>query len=230
MITWLRCENAQYSFLTIYIEAQPYQIRTVCDHVFHRQCLLTWMVDTEHDNCPSCRFAPLYDTKVYQARMVAEYPNTITSSPQLQQQQRPEQAPPPVPSRTNWHYMGYWIILVLALMALIAKFMEGPQWPKQQPPNLNGSSSPLQENNDTSLMAEDGISSSSCDNYLQYLSALGSLTVREQTVFCSKTPQRPCAICGNVVQSEQDCFCYCTQELQRPNAWYTNQCCQCSSL
>jgi hypothetical protein len=58
-------------------------IRTVCHHVFHRECLLTWMASTgstnkyDHDDCPACRHTPLYDTEVYRAVLAAEYPHLV---------------------------------------------------------------------------------------------------------------------------------------------------------
>ena len=36
--------------------------KSECPHVFHRQCIVSWLQNTKHDDCPSCRTILLVDT------------------------------------------------------------------------------------------------------------------------------------------------------------------------
>jgi Anaphase-promoting complex subunit 11 RING-H2 finger len=116
-------------------EVQPYLIHTVCNHLFHRQCLLTWMGDTDHDDCPTCRHTPLYEIKRYQALLAMEYPNLhntaaiTTTTPEslvvLTPEQQREQAL--TLARQKWHFLIYWFFLVLVLVTLICRFISTSQ-------------------------------------------------------------------------------------------------------
>jgi hypothetical protein len=70
--------------------------------------------------------------------------------------------------------------------------------------------------------------------------SLGSLLVREQTIYCAQNPRRPCSVCGggddlfddSSSQPHLACYCYCRVELRRQSfvSQYTEEthCCQCS--
>jgi hypothetical protein len=63
-------------------------VHTVCDHIFHRKCLLTWMMmvtnfssvsadhhqNNNHASCPSCRCTPLYNVELYNT-LWADHPH-----------------------------------------------------------------------------------------------------------------------------------------------------------
>jgi hypothetical protein len=63
-------------------------VRTVCDHIFQRECLLTWMMmainsssvsadhhqNNNHASCPSCRYTPLYNVELHNT-LWADHPH-----------------------------------------------------------------------------------------------------------------------------------------------------------
>jgi hypothetical protein len=235
-------------------EAQQPQIRTICHHVFHRPCLLTCMASAggggsgadggggiDHDDCPSCRFAPLYDTKVYYAKMAVAYTNycvTTAAAPAAAattgtQQRDPvvvTPSRPPVAGQPSSWYSGlmYCVVLIVVMhMALYGIFVQTRRSSSLRPSSSSFPNDNSNNNSSSSSMEDDF----SCNDVNL---ALGSLTEREVTVYCANNPERPCSICGNgLFQSPVECYCYCRFELQRPNvtAQFTEstQCCQCSS-
>lgn len=46
------------------IQPQENDIRPSCQHTYHRECLMDWMVQHNHNDCPQCR-APLWDEDVF---------------------------------------------------------------------------------------------------------------------------------------------------------------------
>jgi hypothetical protein len=239
--------GASTIWIVVYcIEAHQPQIRTVCHHVFHRPCLLTWMVDgstTPHDDCPSCRYTPLYDTKVYRAQMAVEYPNvcvnnntsvtaggdgtttTTTTTPResaivVVEQQRPTRQP-----------CILYCVFVLAVLhlAMFGIFGQARRQQDQEVQNRNGSSGAAAAAGGGSfptITTTTYAESYYCDGITL---SLGSLLEREQTIYCAQNPHRPCSVCGGGDDLFDDsslpphlaCYCYCRVELQRQSFVFT---------
>jgi hypothetical protein len=201
----------------------------------------------DHDDCPSCRFTPLYDTKVYNAKMAVAYPHHYCVTEPAATRQNPVGTTPPPPSRppvvavaerSSW-YSGLLYCMFLVVVLHVALFGIFVQTRQQSPPlrpsstsfptaddNINNSDN--NNSNNSSIIDDDF----SCNDITI---SLGSLTEREMTVYCANHPERSCSICGNgLFQSPLECYCYCRFELQRQTGNVTaefsesTQCCQCS--
>lgn len=193
---------------------------------------------THHDDCPSCRFTPLYDTKAYRAQMAAEYPNvcvnnntaTAGGTTSMATTPRETSAVAVVEQRPTRQPCILYCVFVLAVLHLAMFGIFGQTRRHDQ-------GQEAQDRNGGAAAVVD--TESYCDGITL---SLGSLLVREQTIYCAQNPQRPCSVCGGGGNGLFDdtshnpphlaCYCYCRVELRRQSfvSQYTEEthCCQCS--
>lgn len=177
----------------------PAHLFVLCSHsTFHRDCILTWLAEN-HNDCPSCRFAPLYDMEKYDALM-AEHPDAEVTT---------RETPAVAPRSQMAHYrLVYWVVVALIIqVGIMSFFIYGPS-------SRTDREEPYQLTNLTM----------SCVNVSI---PFASFSVRESS-FCTSRMRHSCSVCAAMEPDQCLCFCREEIEVSGIQYLESSKCCKCT--
>lgn len=196
---------------------------TACGHTFHRECLLTWLANTKHENhsCPTCRFAPLYDAELYKV-LWAEHPTNKNASSRGGASEHEESATPVAAVTSNrpeqepedvvYRMVRCVGITFLLMIIVMSAFVHG----------MNSSSLAMAKAAEPTY---ENVTATTCANNV----TLPWEELDDRTVdYCIKNIRYGiCTICN--VFTPIECWCYCRHEMDVMGVRYreSSQCCHC---
>jgi Ring finger domain len=225
---WSPVSNAiapcSLTIATDHLDTRSVLVHTACDHTFHRECLLTWIANSEHMNhsCPSCRYTPLYNVELYNV-LFAYHPdhnnsNVVTTVTGADEESPPSAAVSATATTNNpddaiamQYRLVYWVLLALLLQMIV---MSGLIYSMGEP---------------TSAMADIAepplnLPTTSCEDVII---PFDQFEPRDEEFCVKSVMQGSCTICSIMTQIE--CLCYCRDELRVTGIRYTesSKCCKC---
>jgi RING-H2 zinc finger domain len=194
-------------------------VHTVCDHVFHRECILTWIAKSDdNDSCPTCRYNPLYDLEKYNTLLV-NHPDYHTAAHVESSSVTTQQQPFVLDSAATRKFYRLVFLAIMFLLALKGTAVTVFVYGRFASPS--SSSSPTEDGPLDPLVN----ATASCDGVVS--KPWNEWSVSQERLCRQSVQEGSCTICD--ILEADECLCYCQVELNVLGMQYTetSRCCTC---